>query len=314
MTTAEKQPESPSGMMSRFTGGNGQARLLEALTETTLLRGIDNIADFVAGAKLIEIPQGSAIIDQGSVENDLYLILSGSFNIIINGRHIATRGVGSHVGEMALIDYAARRSATVVAAEHSLVLKCPEPHFTDFADAHPKVWRRIAVELSRRLTERSKLIPVPRSEPVLFLGCAKESLDIAREIQTGFDHDPLVVEIWTDGVFNPSQTPIEDLDSLIRRIDFGVIVFSPDDKITSRNNEAFGPRDNVVFELGLLIGAIGRDRTFILVRRGVEMKLPSDLIGIKTIDYADGDCETMKSRLGPACNELRKIINRLGPL
>ncbi len=138
MTTSEKHPEAPSGMLNRFTGEHGKARLLEALTETTLLRGIDNVADFAAGAELIEIPQGSAIIDQGSVDNDLYLILSGSFNIIINGRHTATRGVGSHVGEMALIDCAARRSATVVAAEHSLVLKCPEPHFNGGNPAHKR--------------------------------------------------------------------------------------------------------------------------------------------------------------------------------
>ena len=193
-------------------------------------------------------------------------------------------------------------------------MKCPEAHFSAFANAHPKLWRRIAVELSRRLTERNKLIPIPRSEPVLFLGCAKEALEIAREIQAGFDHDPVVVEIWTDGVFNPSKTPIEDLNSLIRRIDFGVIILTPDDKIQSRNKDAFGPRDNVIFELGLLMGALGRDRIFMVVRRGDDMKLPTDLIGIKSIDYADGNCETIKSRLGPACNELRKIINRLGPL
>lgn len=222
--------------------------------------------------------------------------------------------MGAHVGEMALIDPTARRSATVLAVEYSLVLKSSEAHFSTVANANPKLWRRIAVELARRLTDRNKFIPVPRSEPVLFLGCAKEALELAREIQSGLDYDPVVVEIWTDGIFNPSKTPIEDLTSLIGRIDFGAILLTPDDKIQSRNSDAFGPRDNVIFELGLIMGSIGRERTFMLVPRDIDIKLPSDLLGIRPIDYLDGDHTTMKSRLGPACNELRKIINRLGPL
>ncbi len=313
MDDSKNSPES-EGMISRFNGSAGKDLLFEVLSNNNLLRGVSNIDEFVEISELVEVPKGQQIIVQGGTDNDIYLILSGSFDIIINGRTIATRRVESHVGDMALIDPTARRSATVSAAEHSLVLKCPETQFTDFANKNPRLWRRIAVELARRLTERSKFIPTPRSEPVLFLGCSKEALKLAQEIQSILDYDSVVVEIWPDGIFHPSKTPIEDLTSLIKRIDFGAILLTPDDRIQSRDSDSFGPRDNVIFELGLIMGAIGRERTFMLVPRDIDLKLPSDLLGVKPIEYASRDQATMTSRLGPACHELRKIIDRLGPL
>jgi CRP/FNR family cyclic AMP-dependent transcriptional regulator len=301
-------------MLSRFSGAAGRELLLEVLSDTSLLRGVTDLQNFVEVSELIEVSSGSEITTQGSPDNQLFVIVSGSFNILVNGRQVATRRVGAHVGEMALVDPTARRSASAVAAEHSLVLKCSEEHFSKFANDHPKLWRRLAVELSRRLTERNRLIKAPRTQPALFVACSTEAIGIAREIQAAFDYDPIVVEIWTDGVFNPSKTPIEDLTELIARIDFAVILLTPDDNVESRGVEAFGPRDNVVLELGLAIGAIGRSRTLLLTPRGFAFKLPSDLLGVKPIDYPEGELSTIKSRLGPACNEVRKLINRLGPI
>lgn len=172
----------------------------------------------------------------------------------------------------------------------------------------------MCVELSRRLTERNRLIKAPRTEPVIFVACSKEALRTAEEIQSIFSYDPFVVEIWVDGVFAASSTPIEGLTALIGKIDFAVVVLSRDDKTESRSKENFSPRDNIVFELGLAVGAIGRARTVILVPRGVEMKIPSDLLGVRPIDYPMGDAEGITARLRPACTEIRKIVERLGPI
>jgi CRP/FNR family transcriptional regulator, cyclic AMP receptor protein len=314
MATDPKSSGLAAPMLSRFAGDAGRELLLEVLSETALLRGVPDLEEFLTLSELVEIEQGSTIIEQGNSDNDIYIIMSGSFEISVNGRYVTTRRVGTHVGEIALVDPTARRTATVVAAEGSLLLKCPHENFSKFANKHPKVWRRIAVELSRRLGERNRLISTPRSEPALFIACSTEALSLAREIQTAFDHDPIVVEIWVDGVFNASKTPIEDLTNLVARIDFAAVLLTPDDQIASRTSEAFGPRDNVVLELGLSIGAIGRERTLIVAPRGGNLKLPSDLLGVKTIDYPSGNPATVVSRLAPACNEMRKIINRLGPI
>jgi CRP/FNR family cyclic AMP-dependent transcriptional regulator len=301
-------------MLHRFTGDDGKQLLREILSGTTLLREPSSIDSFLDASELIEIASGQAIIRQGESDNAIFLVVSGSFDIVINGRRVANRKVGSHFGEIASIDPTARRTATVLAIEHSLVLKCAESRFASIANDNPKIWQRIAIEMSRRLTERNQLIRQPRAEPVLFIGCSKEALELAREIQAAFTYDSIVVEIWTDGIFHPSKTAIEDLTQLLGRIDFGALLLTPDDKIESRAEESFGPRDNVIFELGLIIGAIGRDRTFMLLSRGQEVKLPTDLLGVKPIDYPVADSSVMKSKLAPACHELRKIINNLGPL
>jgi predicted nucleotide-binding protein len=149
---------------------------------------------------------------------------------------------------------------------------------------------------------------------VLFVACSTEALPFAQEIQSALDRDPIVVEIWTDGIFHASNTPIEDLTAFVGKIDFAVVLLTPDDKISSRSKKIFGPRDNVVFELGLAIGAIGRTRTMMLVPRGVDLKLPSDLLGVMPIEYkADGN-STIQSRIGPACTKIREIVKRLGPI
>ena len=42
-----------------------------------------------------------------------------------------------------------------------------------------------------------------------------------------------------------------------------MLVLTPDDWMSSRDVAAFGPRDNVIFELGLFMGHLGRSRTSI---------------------------------------------------
>ena len=70
------------------------------------------------------------------------------------------------------------------------------------------------------------------------------------------------------------------LESLVERLDdfdFAALILTPDDVTISRDEEMQAPRDNVLLELGLFIGAIGRERSFIVYDRGSNLKLPSDL-------------------------------------
>lgn len=301
--------------MSRFSGAVGRNLLLGVLRDESIFRDVSDLETFVEMCELQEVPAKTKLINQGDSDNHIFFVISGCFEIQVNGRPaMATRGPGSHLGEIALVDSTARRNATVVAIDSSLVLKCSEIEFTEFANKNPQLWRRLAVSLGRRLTERNRLIPTPRTEPVLFVACSTEALPSAQQIQCTLEHDPVVVEIWTDGVFHTSNTPIEDLTAFVGKIDFAAILLTPDDKISSRSKRIFGPRDNVIFELGLAMGAIGRARTMMLLPRGVDIKLPSDLLGVTPIEYkADGNA-SLQSQLGPACTKIREIVKRLGPI
>jgi len=98
-------------------------------------------------------------------------------------------------------------------------------------------------------------------------------------------------------------------------VDFAIFIFRPDDLSLIREKEHQVARDNIVFELGLFIGSIGINRSFIIQPRGVELKLPSDLAGITTADYEpnrhDGDISSAMNR---PCTKIKSEIDRLGVL
>jgi predicted nucleotide-binding protein len=67
--------------------------------------------------------------------------------------------------------------------------------------------------------------------------------------------------------------------------DFATLVFTADDLVQKRDHATKAPRDNVIFELGLFMGALGRRRTFVVHSRTDSPMLPTDLAGITTATY-----------------------------
>src|SRR5262249_46203633 len=63
-----------------------------------------------------------------------------------------------------------------------------------------------------------------------------------------------------------------------------------DDFTKSRGVETKSPRDNLIFELGLFMGALGRRRAFPIVAPGknTAVKLPSDLLGNNAVFLPKG--------------------------
>ena len=117
-------------------------------------------------------------------DNDLFLILTGRLRVDVNRRKVAEGVPGQHVGEMALIDPSARRSATVMAEESTVVAKVSEPDFTTVADKYSRLWRRLSIELSDRLRRREQFHTLPNSRPVVFIGSSSERW-VKHEYDTG---------------------------------------------------------------------------------------------------------------------------------
>ena len=134
-------------MIERFEGLDGRRRLIQCLERQELVRGDSALAEALAEASdLIEVESGHAIIEQDGNDNSLFLIIAGQASVIVNGREIVTRRQHQHVGEMALIDPSARRSATVLSKGNSVFLRVTEPIFASLAEENPDLWRRLAVE------------------------------------------------------------------------------------------------------------------------------------------------------------------------
>jgi CRP/FNR family cyclic AMP-dependent transcriptional regulator len=300
-------------MIDRFTGDAGHRILLGALKDQKLVAGDDELAELIAaGGELIGVKTDDAIIQQGGDDNDVYFIVAGSFNIIVNNRTVARRFPGDHVGEMVAVQPTQKRSATVVARENSVVLKLPEPLFAEMATKYPQILLHVAKELARRLEQRNALVTSVSARIRVFIISSAEAIEIARTIQTAFDHDPFNVTVWTDGVFGASHYAIESLERALDQSDVAIAVAQPDDITESRGQLRATPRDNVIFELGFFMGRLGRHRALLVEPRGEEISLPSDLAGINTIAYRY-DAANMSRSLAAACNKLRDIIRELGP-
>ena len=149
--------------------------------------------------------------------------------------------------------------------------------------------------------------------PVLFVGCSTESLPVAQAIQSALAYDPIEVKVWTDDTFEASDFPILSLERELPKVDFAVLVLSPDDKVVSRETTSDAPRDNIVFELGLFMGALGHSRTFLVYPHGIDIKIPTDLAGITPLTYEQRLQYELPSAIAPACNQLRNLIRKAGP-
>lgn len=301
-------------LIPRFSGRAGRINLLSAICTQQVVGGNTALARrLMSAGTLHEFRVTQTIIRQGDADNDIYLILSGSVATVVNKREIAVRSAGNHVGEMALLDPTARRSATVIAKERTVAFRLSEQDITQIADAYPELWRRLAVELAVRLRERAKFIRVPNSSSRVFIGSSSEAILEASYINRALTRRDVTCRLWTQGVFQLSQTTIEDLIRAANEYDFAVLFLTPDDMTASRGKRKASPRDNVVFELGLFMGALGRERTYVVAPSGVDLKLPTDLLGITRAPYERGHARSLGRRLRQVSRVLWQRISTVGP-
>ncbi len=160
-------------------------------------------------------------------------------------------------------------------------------------------------------TGKSKAGGGEAPKPRLFIGSSVEGLEIAHAIESNLQHDCDGV-VWTSGVFGPNRAPLESLLRECELADFAVVVLTPDDVVVKRDAEVAVARDNCIFELGLFMGKLGRDRAFYAHERNIKLGLPSDLDGLVTLKYAARSDENWDAALSPASTLIRKAVKKLG--
>lgn len=103
-----------------------------------------------------------------------------------------------------------------------------------------------------------------------------------------WDLEPLIL----DQLPSEGQTLIEKLEKYAgnENVSFAVILATPDDEgfACGREDEKkFRARQNVVLELGLLLGKLGRSRVAILLKNQETMERPSDIQGLIYLPFTD---------------------------
>jgi predicted nucleotide-binding protein len=158
----------------------------------------------------------------------------------------------------------------------------------------------------------------------------RTTMALAHRLQKDFG---VIPRVWTY-VFPPTESTLISLVNMSEEIDFAVFILGHDDlvlKSRTANPEGKGERvegenwttrDNVIFELGLLIGTLGKERCFAVlpeIPRDLEVNQPrchlfTDYLGTNYCTYL----ATKEPGLDPldavfvACQEIGNQIDRLG--
>jgi len=294
-------------LAARFTGSAGLPAISEVIRKLPFIEGSSDVADqLAAAATVVSYEPDEVLITQGAADRGILFILTGCVIVAPSGRDDTIRYAPAHIGEMATINPSVRRSATVRAKEPTVIARVAEAEFSRVANAYPFIWRRLAIELGERLRQRVARVPLRNETARIFIASSSEGLKLATALKAALVTDPFDVNVWTDGIFTPGLTNIEALEEELQRADFAVLLLSADDRVLSRWMFSRAPRDNLILELGLFVGAIGRRRAIMVQPRGAKLKIPTDLLGVTPIKYAATDMNAVAA-------ELRNIFHSRGP-
>ncbi|MFN0037560.1 MAG: STING domain-containing protein [Saprospiraceae bacterium] len=145
-------------------------------------------------------------------------------------------------------------------------------------------------------------------KPTLFIGSSTEGLPVAELVKKHLS-DFADCSIWNEeDVFGYGRSIFETLMELLSFFEYGVMVGTADDyvEVPSRGEKHIEARDNVIFELGLFYGRLGREKVFFLKEKGA--KTPSDLLGIALPDFSSKDAADLEEQIKLRCERIKKQI------
>lgn len=149
-------------------------------------------------------------------------------------------------------------------------------------------------------------------KPKIFIASSVEGLNVAYALQENLDHIAELT-VWPQGIFDLMNYTLDDIITQLGEFDYGIFVFSFEDLSIIRQEKVETTRDNVLFELGLFIGRLGRQRCLIVMpKTNKKFHLPTDLLGIKPGIYNPRSDDNLLSALGPVSNQIRRLIKHQG--
>lgn len=142
----------------------------------------------------------------------------------------------------------------------------------------------------------------------IFMGSSSEAKDFMEEIALKLEDlkaEPLLWNASGKGIIIPGTNTIDALIAIAKRVKAAVFIFNADDKIwndKSALESSDTVRDNVLFEYGLFMGALGKENVCFVCKG--KPKLASDLKGITYIDGDLGDTQ-VKFKLRDWLNSIK---------
>jgi hypothetical protein len=108
------------------------------------------------------------------------------------------------------------------------------------------------------------------------------------------------------------QSFIDDLLIQAHECEFGLFVMTPHDLALMRGDLRRVPRDNVLLELGIFLGALGKGRALFVFAGDDKPQLPTDLSGMTAGIWESAP--TTKEALAPIADKIAAAIARQMPM
>jgi hypothetical protein len=150
----------------------------------------------------------------------------------------------------------------------------------------------------------------------VFIGSSTEGLSVADSLVAQLTGRGYYVKVWDEGVFTLGNYNIESLMQIVNeKFDFAIFVFTADDKACFRGNTVFLPRDNVIFEMGMFMSRLDRNRTLFICETGLEneVKILSDMSGLVPATFTKSNSGSdLRTDLRPAIVQLCDAMEKRG--
>ncbi len=146
----------------------------------------------------------------------------------------------------------------------------------------------------------------------MIIASSGESLEYADALQVLLEPD-FNVTVWNQGVFGLSGFVLDTFTSEIGRSSLGVVVSMGEDETSKRGTTSHSIRDNLLVEYGLMVGMLGRERTFLVVDKAQSTQLPTDLSGVTVahFDSSRRDSLSVEALMGPVRTRIRAAARHL---
>ena len=148
----------------------------------------------------------------------------------------------------------------------------------------------------------------------IFIGSSTNGLSRAKALKENIEtksDGKIECTVWNEKrLFKLSYATIDSLiniaDDLKNNNGYAILLFTPDDEVTLNKGKTgkesihMCPRDNVVFEMGLFMGSLGRDHVICVRPENKDLRILSDWKGMTDALYKYQTRNIKKSMNRPA--------------
>jgi CRP-like cAMP-binding protein len=108
-------------------------------------------ASWHSSTEIVSLDAGEFLFREGDSADALYVVKNGTLRIVSGGTVYETLRSGGIVGEMAIVDRSARRSASVIAGTHAELMKIDTAQFLVLVAHNPDFSLEVMRVMARRL-------------------------------------------------------------------------------------------------------------------------------------------------------------------